>query len=386
MRKPKYLSLIILIAVQLFFLTGCWNYREIDDLGIIAGMTVDKGSTQDSYLLTFEIVTFSDTGKEAKVEPMIVESEGKTIFDAVRNSIRISAKKLYWSHVNIVIVSQEIAEDGILQILDFINRDAEPREQMHIVISKEKTAKELLKQKSITTEIRAFDIEKMMTAKNSLGKAPEAKIHDIINMLGGEGISVTLPAVGAIENNGEKKPELSGAALFDKEKFIGFLDGDDTKYFLFVKNKIEGGLLTFKENPQSAFENVTLEIFNNKTRLTPIYYQGKITMGIDIQTKVSIAETDFSKNVIDQKGRDVLKAKAEDMLRNNIEQVVKKIQLEFGVDAFGFGSTIKKKKPELWKSIKGDWHNIYRNMEVSVNVEMDIKASGLISKPIKIGD
>lgn len=386
MKRVKVFLLACLIIMNTVLLSGCWNYREIDDLAIVAGLAIDKSPSSEGYLLTFEIVDLRTGGKEAKIESKRVESEGNTMFDAVRNAIRVSAKRLYWSHVNIVVISQEVAKESILPVLDFINRDAEPREQMHVLVSKEKTARELLDQQSITSDIRAFEIDKMIDSKDSLGKAPEAQVHDIINMLSGEGISVTLPAISIIPNVGEKKSELTGTAIFSQDKLIGFLDAESTKYFLFIKNRIKGGLLTVKEKPQGQADNITLEIFENKTKAEPLYENGKVGIEIRVHTKVAIGELDTSQNVIDEKGRQALKANTEKMLQENIQKVVKQVQTEFGVDAFGFGSTVKKEKPELWKSIKADWNSMFKALETKTIAEVDIKGSGLISKPIKIGD
>jgi spore germination protein KC len=385
MKLTVKILIIIIFLFNLTLLSGCWNYREIESLAIVSGVAIDKGQKEGNYLVTFEIVSFKGGGKEAKIESEKIESEGTTIFDASRNAVRISAKRLFWSHASVAIISQDIARKSIIEIADFINRDAEPREQMNMLISKEKTAKELLQQQSMTTEIRAYEMRDMIKNSTSLSKVPEAQIHDVINMLAGDGIALTLPAVGIIINQGKPTSELSGTAIFDKDKLMGFLSGEDSKYFLFVMNKIRGGLLTLKENPHDLNDDITLEIFGSKTKVTPMYSNGKISMNIEVHTKVSIGEVDISKNVIDEKGREAVKKDTEKKLKTNIENTIKKVQNDFGVDAFGFGSIIKKDKPKLWKSIGTNWNSLFKNIDTNVDVEIDIKESGLVSAPIKIG-
>lgn len=385
MKKVKIYLILLIMFLNTLLLPGCWNYREIDDLAIVSGLAVDKGTKEGSYLITFELVDFKGGGKETEIHSETVEAEGKTIFDAVRNAIRISARRLFWSHAEAAIVSQDVAREGIIQLVDFINRDAEPREQMYILISKEKTAKELLVQQSILTDIRSFEMEKMINTRKSISKAPAAQVHDIINMLAGDGITLSLPAIGIMINQGEKTSELSGTALFERDKLIGFLDGEDTKYFLFAKDEIKGGLLTLNVRPERSYDDITLEIFESKTKLTPLEANGKIIMSIDVRLKVSIAEIDISRNVIDEEERKILKEKAEQMLKTNIENVIMKVQEDYGVDAFGFGEIIKKEKPTLWKGIKNEWNTMFEEVDTKVNVQIEIKASGQMSKPIKVG-
>jgi hypothetical protein len=42
--------------------------------------------------------------------------------------------------------------------------------------------------------------------------------------------------------------------------------------------------------------------------------------------------------------------------------------------------------PSLWKSISPDWDDLFKNMDVSVNAEVDIRSSGFMEKPIYMGE
>ena len=38
-------------------LCGCWNYKEIDNLAIVAGMAIDKDIKTSNYIVTAKIIT-----------------------------------------------------------------------------------------------------------------------------------------------------------------------------------------------------------------------------------------------------------------------------------------------------------------------------------------
>jgi spore germination protein KC len=116
MKYRKWLLLTIVILLNGIFISGCWNYREVEKLAIVAGVAIDKGEN-NPYKITFEILQVSG-GKEAKTVSKIISMEGRTIFDAVRNAISLSGKKLYWSHTKIVVISKDIARNGILRVVD----------------------------------------------------------------------------------------------------------------------------------------------------------------------------------------------------------------------------------------------------------------------------
>ena len=376
----------------MFLLSSCWSYEEIDKMAIISGLAIDKNTENNLFLLTAEIIDFKEATAQSKINSQIIESTGESIFDAVRNMIKISAKKLYWSHAKSIIISQDIATEDIIPLIDWISRDHESRLSMNLFVSKEKTAKELLSQHSVTTEIRTFEMESMLRGNKDLSKAPKVTIYEFMDELSLDGISPVLPAIGTTWNKEEKTAELSGTAVFRKDKFIGFLNEIDSKSFLFIKNKIKGGILNIKlDKEQYKTHNhtnpyVVLEIFKNKTKITPIYKNNRLSMNINITTEVTIEEQNTNINYVNNEDITKLKAIAEQQLEDHIKKVIKMVQQEFQSDIFGFGRIVKAEMPSTWKKIEKNWDLLFKELDVTVHSEIKIKNSALTSTPVKVGD
>lgn len=384
--KRKIVIVTLLFIVNTVVLSGCWNYKEINEYAIVSGLAIDKSSEDGSYYITFEVIDFAGSSKNIEFVSDIIQAKGKSIFDAARNAIKTSSKRLYWSHANIMIVSQEVAKDGVVQILDFLNRDHEPRGRMHILISREKTAKELLTYQSITTDIKAFSIDEAIMSENNLSKSLDVIAIDFINMLSEDGISAVLPTIGVVVSNEKRIIELSGAAMFSRDKLIGLLDEEDTKYLLFLKDRIEGGVITLKADKESINDDIVFEILNNKTKITPVFTNGKLSINISVVTKVNIDEVGVNRNILDETSREILKMNAENLLKNNLERLVNRVKKDYRVDIFGFGNIVKKNSPQMWKSIGANWSDLFSDLDINVNVEIELKGSGLLEKPLKIGD
>lgn len=385
MKKSSVIVSCIITAMLSVSLTGCWNYREIDQLYMVSGFAVDK-SPEGKFFITAETVNIKTGGKESTFSPIILTAEGETLLDAIRNIIIISGRKLYWSHAKVVIIGQDLAREGIIQILDLITRDTEPRLELNVMISKEKTAREIILLESTASKIQGFEIYMMIKSQKSLSKAPTTKVYQLVNSLSNEKESAVLPAIGFAMNAGKKNIALSGAAVMKKEKLVGFLDEEETKYMLFVKNQIEGGILPELKSGKASCSSISLEIFKNKTKITPICSDGKISINVDIKTSVGVDEHDTKKSYIDQKSISMLKREAEKSLENNVKNTISKVQEKYGVDIFGFGNEIRIKMPSLWKSVSNDWDRLYRNLNVDVKASIDIRNTGLTAKPIKIGE
>lgn len=384
----KLFFCLLLMAASAAFLPGCWNYKEIDKLSLVSGVGVDEDE-QGRYLLTIEIVDMHEGGKEAKMRSKLIETSGDTIFDAVRNSLEITAFRLYWGHVETCIISRKVAEEDIIPVIDWLTRDSEPRLNINLYVSFEKTAKEILEAQSITGEIRSYEINNMLQVQNILSKTYIVEVYDFVNSFSNEGISAVLPAIQLVEREQGKTSEISGIAVFKEDKLIGYLNGDEAKYFNFIRNKIKGGVIPLNDQPDpgdEAKDDVALEIFGNKTILEPEYAGGKISFTLKVNTKVAIDEFGAAGAVMDDKKISEVEKKAEELLTANIQQLIKKVQKEFDADIFGFGNKIYKDMPWLWEKIGGRWNNIFKEIDVKVDVKVHIQDTGLLSKAIDIGD
>lgn len=152
----------------------------------------------------------------------------------------------------------------------------------------------------------------------ALSEAANVQSYQFINALSGEGIAATLPTIGIVTNEGKRKSELSGTAIFKGDK----LSGLPWKYC------------------------------KKKTKVTPVLTNNKLRMNIEIDTKVAIAENGSQENYITGKGQEILKKAAEKQLKAHVKMVITKVQREYGVDIFGFGSMVKRQQPGLWKANK----------------------------------
>ena len=76
---------------------------------------------------------------------------------------------------------------------------------------------------------------------------------------------------------------------------------------------------------------------------------------------------------------------AGEQLKENILELIKKAQ-NSGADIFGFGLLIKRNIPKLWKEMGKDWDKHFKEVEAEIIPEIEIVHTGLLKKPLKIGD
>lgn len=383
MKKSKRVFISIFVIIYLLCTAGCWNYRELDDLAIVAGAAIDKGA-DGQYTVTTEVVDV-DGNNDTKSESKLISMHGKTILDAIRNGISITGKKLYWSHCKVAILSKEIAEEGVTKVLDVFLRDAEIRNDVDIVYSRQDTAREILEAQETTESIKAFAIDKVLKNQIKISKAPKTDLLDYSIELQTKGISMVIPAVHLEEVKGNMIPRVAGAAIIKDDKLVGELGEEDTQALLFVRNEVKGGVLVDDKNVGLSAP-ISMEIFRNDTKVKPVVEAGKIKFKVNILVTVGIDEIQGNENFGDEKAVNRLEASTSAATQKKVTDFIKKIQSEYGTDIFLFGDKLREKNVNKWKSVSGRWEEVFRNLEVDVDAKVHIKNSALIYKTIKRGD
>lgn len=376
-------SLALLILLLSLGLTGCWNYAEVDDMAVVAGVAIDK--TEDGkLLLTAELVNTGGATDKAQAGYKMVSLSGDTMFEIVRNMISMTGKKLFWSHAKVIIFSEEAAREGLVKVIDWYSRDTETRSDVYIFISGEKSAREVLNLNSTTESILSFELAQMMRDEKYISSAPAVEIWDFVDKLESSGIHATAPIIHVHKANGEKNERVEGTAVFMKDRMVGKLSGDETKTMLFIKNELHGGVLAVDDkrgNPAYS-----LEIVSNQTKLKPRMVDGRLQIDIHTVTKTGLDEVMIPDGFLMDESIPDIEQRAAERLQEDILALIHKVQQQYDTDIFGFGESLYENHPKLWAEVKGRWPEVFADIEVSVSSKVTIQSSAKTSRSIRLGD
>lgn len=381
--KKAFILLYIFLFMPLC--TACWDYREVDQMTIVAGLAVDKTFNGD-YLLTFEAVDLQGVQSDKPVKSVLIESQGETLMDAIRNTISKDFPKLYFGHTTVVILSREIAEDGVLKIVDFLFRDAEPRLNINLYVSEEKTANEIMKYKPSMSEILSVELTNILDEQKNLAKALLVPAYKFVNAVAEEGVSAVLPSLCIVDNVDGKTVKLCGTAIFKGDKLQGFISDEETYALSFILDEVKGGVIVTNIESETEEKALSLEIMESSTNIKPVYSDNKLSVEVNIDTKTFLNENMSTKSFGDKQSREEVKKNAEDQLKDRIERLIEKMQKGYGADVFGFGNSVYKNIPKLWKEKWEEWDIIFRDLDVTVNINIEIEHIGLLSDSLKLGD
>lgn len=122
---------VILILV-VFLLTGCYDYVELDDMGIVSSMFIER--EDDEFVVSLEIL---NTNEDIPRGSEIINARGKTFMDAITSLQNSSDNIPYYSHMNMMVISEDVAKEGIEFLYDFYSRNISIRKDFYIYVAED---------------------------------------------------------------------------------------------------------------------------------------------------------------------------------------------------------------------------------------------------------
>ncbi len=118
-------KIIYLLLLLIFLITGCKSYLELNDLSIINAIGIEK--INDNYHIYISLInSLNQETKEPQIK--VIQSEGENLKDAF-NNLRLSLnKKIYLSHLNLLLVNETIKTKEFENIIKFFVNNQDTRE------------------------------------------------------------------------------------------------------------------------------------------------------------------------------------------------------------------------------------------------------------------
>ena len=113
----KYIKVIILVLL-LSLITGCVSYTELNELGIIDMILIDK--VDDEYIVTINMITPEKDNLEKSI---IYQSKSNNLDDCLNKLYLSTTKKIYFSHLELMAFTPNIERNDYDEVINlFLNR------------------------------------------------------------------------------------------------------------------------------------------------------------------------------------------------------------------------------------------------------------------------
>ena len=381
---------ILFIIPLILLLTGCYNYREINELAIVSGISITKEG--NDIKLTTEVINpkkEQDASSGEEPEFITYTKKAKSIQEAIRKMIQESPRKMYGAHIEILIIDEKIAKKDLMDILDFFSRDPEIRREFKVLIGKND---DILK---ITTPLEKISSQNIRDSleNNSkyLGYANVVTYHELISNVLNPNKELVLPVISLKGNQkeGEEKenisdttnkanPYLSGMAIFKNNQLKGYLTEKEELTYNMLTNEAKNFFIRTnnKDNQYVVHEIIHFSSkmeFNKKAKEIEITLKGNAAIA-DVNEKIDLENLNEVSNLEKELNKE---------LKKTVEDSIQNIKNKYNSDIFGFRDLIYKTDPKYYKRINKDWYKgIFQNIKVNVKVEVKGREKGSLNRGV----
>lgn len=397
--QAKRVTRILLLLGIVLLLTGCWNSRELNKLSIVMAMGVDKAEDTNEYRVSFQVVNpgavapGASGGGAGNVTPVTVYTgTGKTLFEAIRKTSQKVPRRLFFAHVQILIIGETLAEKGINDLFDIFEREYEARSASMVLVTRGVEAETLLKILTPIEKIPANGLTgRMETTSKVWSGNIKIEIDDVIKALVSEGREPIISGVRIIGNpkEGNKKSnveqtdtlalaEIKGIALFKDGKLKRWLNGHRTHGVLWIQNKMQSTIMMIDWKDKK--DAIGIEVIRSKTDVRAEVQAGKPIFHIRIREEGNVGEV---KCPIDLSKAEEIRKLEKEWERKTKKEVMGAVEVAQSEksDIFGFGEAVKRANPKAWVKMKQDWSKTFAKSKVDVKVDAFIRRPGKTTKP-----
>ncbi|HEY8499251.1 MAG TPA: Ger(x)C family spore germination protein [Clostridia bacterium] len=435
MKRTINKSMISIVLLLVFFLmSGCFDSIEVDEMAYVVSLGIDKG-LEGNLILSFLFAVPISVGVggeigEVEKSTTLITVEASTINGAVSIVNTLISKRINFSHAKLILISKELAQEGVEKYINALIRYREFRPNMYIAISRGR-AEEFLNAVRPVLEINpAKFFELFMVSYKYTGYSPRSELErfymkmectcnqpvaallDINDLSDSSEFSRVLSGAkinnhdnmegnykaGEIPVISDTKSSSMGLAVFRGDKMVGEMAGREALSFLIVTGEL--GLVyysipdpvegeTYRPGELMGIESekkfVSLRLgMARKPSVKVSIKDDKPIINVNIFLEGDILSVDSDQDYSLREQLNILEQHTAEHIRKSVYEFLVKTRDEFKSDICGAGRPVKKTFLYWDDWIAFKWMDKYENAEFNVEVKVSIRRSGVMAKHVPL--
>lgn len=379
MRRSVW-AVLLGVFLSLFLFSGC-NVTQLHERMIVQGIGVDYA--QGSYVVTmqvFDAVSAGQGSEGGSDEVQILTAQGDSVLNAFTSITRQAGHEPLYSQNLVLILGEEVAKEGLENVLDFFIRYYEARPDVNIFVASGLAA-DILNSESDGKRILATQIEDLSQANGLYSVPSSSTVMHVAAALESETASPNIAVLkkGKIGDNDVISAD--GTALFRDGRMVGYLDHDQTHGMMLMIGETGGGTEVVEVE---GVGRVTFSLGQNNSEITTTIENGLPVFTITVQTDANIYEIDRSirEKLTGDSFRlmnEALKQRLEQECRDALQTCI----MENQSDIFQFGKRILQTNPAYYREhVEGKWDTLMTKAQYHVQVEVSIERVGQELNPL----
>lgn len=318
------------------------------------------------------------------------------MYSAINIANHIVSKKFSLSHTELIVFSEELALEGIGNIIDSASKSNELRPDIFAAVAIG-GARRYLEEVKPTIEVNPAKYYRLIYSQNDTDGIPKTDLQDFYINKATNNAAPVLPVAGVSENDGgealtgepqgtygfdynvknyvagevavksENKSEAMGMAVFKNDKMTAMLGAVDTEIYNLLKGSLKRNYISFKNEDNG--ESIMIKIYQVRKPIikTDIHNKKvKITLNIESDLLSKPTESDDVKKIEKHILNDI---------QTSCDEFINKTVNELDCDIIGIKKKLRKKL--LTNEAFSDYKYSLKGWEIKTEVKFSIRRVGM---------
>lgn len=414
----RRMILIFVISFTSIALASCYDSNEVDDLLNVSIIGIERG-VLDKWRLTIKFPTLKgnsaggSTGGEVSGlgDYSSLTVDAPSFFTGVDMLNAIVSRNLNFMHTEAMVISEDFAESGMLgEFLAPIIRFRQIRRSMHLFVISGSVMDSMDIIKPVIGTALLKDLQILVKGSETTGFFIHATLQDFYNQIKSPYMQPAL-ILGALGNDDNLKNDgntqknkfktggeyyaaelpvsdkgmlkLFGSAVFDGDKMVGKLTGDETRLFQIATGEFNMGYFTMQD-PKKPSLIIPFDVRQIKKPKVKIKLDGdKPIIHLKAELEGDLLAVQSRIDYEQPELMPILERAFEKQIKDGLDKLMEKC-LKLKTDIFGFGKVAAKQFLTIQEWEEYNWLNKFQNAEITTEVSFSVKRTGALlrSSPI----
>lgn len=347
-----------MICLPMFFTTGCWDSKDIDNRLMVGAMGLEKSS--DSALKVWLRFPLPKATQETTQKDFFTMSQdGLTVQDAMNKVKYKLPKALDPSSTRAILLDESLAKSGLDPYLEFAIRERSvPLDAVVAVVRG--NMERIFTSTNPTGELSGIYTKLFFeTYAGGIPRKNKTMLWEVYAKLYNPFHANLIPI---LTEGGQNSFVLAGNAIFVKDKIVGELNKDESLLYEIFTHR-------FHDSEVELMNRSDIRIVHNQFRISTALEDDKPIIGIDCSLVTTLIDSSRSrKQSVSQ-----ITAELESDLSAHAKSMFEKTQ-RAGADVFGFGNHYRNRlQPSQYKK----WPEMFKRAEIKYKFHIDMRNTGL---------
>lgn len=348
---------ILIIILTLLLCTGCFDYKEINDLAIINAIGVDYEN--DEYVITLEILNDQIDKDSSKITSYTKVGRGKNLTSAIENAADKLSKQLIFNHIKLMILSKSIIEEKFENIIDLFLRNTYFRENFYVISATKNKPETLLNHTTNEAPIASTAItDTLESIRYSSNTNVLKKFDEIVEEVITYGIDTCFSNITLKDN----EFIVDGMSIFNNYSYKSNLSNEYVKIYNLLIDNFDRPTYTIN------YDNLSFTTAINNGKINTEIKSGTINATGNLMGR--IIDNDPKFNIRDPKNLERIDNDFTNLLNKKISEFIKVLQ-DNNSDILGITRNYYKKTRTKDK-------DYWLKLDIKSNIKFNINKKGLI--------